>query len=240
MAILKSPHYQGLSIYVGENPIPGAFYCPKSGENLSVIANKAYKSGTITPVLRINKSEWNIANCAYRQKSANCYSKHVDPTLARGQSGWGDGAWIALCQADAQDWAKQLGLAMPVIWIPTAKGEDPDDLAPGLRGDVVAPGDSKEGDLIIGGGDPVPDDNGPMPGSDEDEHGCKQSAGYVWCEAKQRCIRPFEEKCEDEIVDPTDPKRRRKKRAIWPWVLVGGALLAGGIYLATRKKKKSA
>jgi hypothetical protein len=29
-------------------------------------------------------------------------------------------------------------------------------------------------------------------GADNDEHGCKASAGYQWSELKQECIRPFE------------------------------------------------
>lgn len=33
-------------------------------------------------------------------------------------------------------------------------------------------------------------------GGDRDEHGCIPSAGYVWCEKLQKCIRPWEEKCE--------------------------------------------
>lgn len=37
-------------------------------------------------------------------------------------------------------------------------------------------------------------------GNDEDEHGCKASAGYSWCEIKQKCLRTWEEKCEEEIV----------------------------------------
>lgn len=32
-------------------------------------------------------------------------------------------------------------------------------------------------------------------GNDSDEHGCKASAGYSWCEAKQACIRSWEEEC---------------------------------------------
>lgn len=28
-----------------------------------------------------------------------------------------------------------------------------------------------------------------------DANGCYPSAGYIWCDAKQRCIRPFEEDC---------------------------------------------
>lgn len=40
--------------------------------------------------------------------------------------------------------------------------------------------------------------NGPQPvlvGNDSDIHGCKGSAGYSWCEAKQKCIRVWEENC---------------------------------------------
>lgn len=32
-------------------------------------------------------------------------------------------------------------------------------------------------------------------GSDRDEHGCILSAGYSWCESKDKCFRPFEEDC---------------------------------------------
>ncbi len=31
-----------------------------------------------------------------------------------------------------------------------------------------------------------------MPGSDRDEHGCIGSAGYVWSESTQECVRPWE------------------------------------------------
>ena len=33
------------------------------------------------------------------------------------------------------------------------------------------------------------------PGSDRDSHGCIGSAGYTWCDASQKCIRPWEENC---------------------------------------------
>lgn len=35
----------------------------------------------------------------------------------------------------------------------------------------------------------------PIVGNDRDAHGCIPSAGYSWCEVKQKCLRPFEEKC---------------------------------------------
>jgi hypothetical protein len=37
-------------------------------------------------------------------------------------------------------------------------------------------------------------------GGDKDEHGCIGSAGYTWCEGKQKCLRTWEESCEEEAV----------------------------------------
>ncbi len=36
-------------------------------------------------------------------------------------------------------------------------------------------------------------------GGDKDEHGCIGSAGYSWCENKQKCLRPWEEACEESV-----------------------------------------
>jgi hypothetical protein len=38
-------------------------------------------------------------------------------------------------------------------------------------------------------------------GGDEDEHGCIGSAGYSWCEAKDKCLRTWEEYCGSEDLD---------------------------------------
>jgi len=38
----------------------------------------------------------------------------------------------------------------------------------------------------------------PIVGGDKDEHGCIPSAGYTWCEAKQKCLREWEEPCKEE------------------------------------------
>jgi hypothetical protein len=45
---------------------------------------------------------------------------------------------------------------------------------------------------------PCPEKNSaePILGGDRDEHGCIGSAGYSWCEVKQKCLRVWEEKCE--------------------------------------------
>lgn len=36
----------------------------------------------------------------------------------------------------------------------------------------------------------------PLLGNDRDARGCIGSAGYSWCEAKQKCLRSWEEQCE--------------------------------------------
>ncbi len=37
----------------------------------------------------------------------------------------------------------------------------------------------------------------PIVGGDVDEYGCIPSAGYTWCEPKQKCIREWEEECDE-------------------------------------------
>ncbi len=39
------------------------------------------------------------------------------------------------------------------------------------------------------------EDTGQVVGGDADEHGCIGSAGYSWCEPKQKCLRIWEEDC---------------------------------------------
>jgi len=39
----------------------------------------------------------------------------------------------------------------------------------------------------------------PLVGGDSDEHGCIGSAGYSWCEEKQKCLRPWEEPCDSKL-----------------------------------------
>lgn len=42
----------------------------------------------------------------------------------------------------------------------------------------------------------------PKLGGDRDIHGCIGSAGYSWCEEKQKCIRPWEENCTVQLANP--------------------------------------
>lgn len=46
---------------------------------------------------------------------------------------------------------------------------------------------------------PIPSQ--PLVGNDRDEHGCIGSAGYSWCQVKQKCLRVWEEPCTS--VTPT-------------------------------------
>ena len=39
-------------------------------------------------------------------------------------------------------------------------------------------------------------------GGDTDEHGCKSSAGYVWCESLKECIKPWETECPEFGAGP--------------------------------------
>lgn len=69
-------------------------------------------------------------------------------------------------------------------------------------------------------------------GNDSDEHGCKGSAGYTWCEAKQMCIRPWEENCTPSLEDSARSFCNDENvAAIYtcgPYVRVVSSLLGGG------------
>lgn len=43
--------------------------------------------------------------------------------------------------------------------------------------------------------------NKDMVGNDRDSHGCIGSAGYQWCEEKQKCLRIWEENCSDCVKE---------------------------------------
>jgi hypothetical protein len=43
--------------------------------------------------------------------------------------------------------------------------------------------------------------NEPVVGNDKDAHGCIGSAGYTWCESSQKCLRVWEEKCEQDVIN---------------------------------------
>lgn len=49
-------------------------------------------------------------------------------------------------------------------------------------------------------------------GGDLDEHGCKSSAGYSWCEIKQKCLRVWEKPC---LSDEEAIKQALVKKHSW-------------------------
>lgn len=57
--------------------------------------------------------------------------------------------------------------------------------------------------------------SGQLVGGDVDEHGCKGSAGYSWCESKKKCLRIWEEGCpqanDNELI-----KQALFKKNNWP------------------------
>ena len=64
--------------------------------------------------------------------------------------------------------------------------------------------------LLLASGCVLQDSNDVIPpivvGNDSDSHGCKASAGYGWCGAKQKCLRAWEENCTNAIACTMEAK----------------------------------
>jgi len=79
-------------------------------------------------------------------------------------------------------------------------------------------------------------------GGDKDEHECLGSAGYSWCEAKQKCLRVFEEWCADQarelindIRDISDVKMQYQGEEAFAWMIwknnqIANISLSGSYY----------
>jgi len=70
------------------------------------------------------------------------------------------------------------------------------------------------------------EDENNIVGGDKDEHECIGSAGYSWCEAKQKCLRVFEEWCADQarelindIKEVSDTKLQYQKEEAFTWMV---------------------
>jgi hypothetical protein len=53
-------------------------------------------------------------------------------------------------------------------------------------------------------------------GGDKDEGGCLIGAGYSWCEAKQKCIRVWEENCTEPSTSEPSEKACKEDALICP------------------------
>lgn len=51
-------------------------------------------------------------------------------------------------------------------------------------------------------------------GGDRDEYGCIGSAGYSWCESKQKCLRTWEEVCDSVSSTPSVDEKENITNAI--------------------------
>jgi hypothetical protein len=76
-----------------------------------------------------------------------------------------------------------------------------------------------------------------MPGSDRDSHGCIGSAGYTWCEAKQKCLREWEESCTAmSPVPPATVPITITQAPLSPFVAITGITFACGLAVLIRKR----
>lgn len=57
-------------------------------------------------------------------------------------------------------------------------------------------------------------EDGQIVGGDRDEHGCIGSAGYGWCESKQKCLRIWEEDCPSNILEVKDTENQEVAVAV--------------------------
>jgi len=75
---------------------------------------------------------------------------------------------------------------------------------------------------------PPPPSSAVMPGSDRDSHGCIGSAGYAWCEAKQKCLREWEEPCTagSSVIPTTTPAPAATKSPLPAVVAAAGIVIA--------------
>lgn len=63
---------------------------------------------------------------------------------------------------------------------------------------VISSDNTTPSTQIVEENDPETTEESKVVGGDKDEHGCIGSAGYVWCEEKSKCLRPWEEVCVDD------------------------------------------
>lgn len=164
--MIRHPQYPQYYIYEGyrgDRPKPNAFYAPKKGEVLALIAAKAYSKLTWSHIQRINRNPYNLQNSVYRVKSTDCRSRKAtfeEVLQMRAYESKHQG-WIALCPRDRGDVARKIGAPLPVIWIPSEVGQTPKAKAPTINpGKIIQPillGDQEDTpqirtDLLGGGG----------------------------------------------------------------------------------------
>ncbi len=75
----------------------------------------------------------------------------------------------------------------------------------------------------------------PMVGNDRDSHGCIGSAGYSWCQAKQKCLRTWEEPCISNSPTPTIDEAESLKAAIKDQLTASHGSFGRGLVISITK-----
>jgi hypothetical protein len=107
------PHHFVYDGRLGERPVVGEFYFPKSGDTMLKIAGKAWGSAysKLSYARLINANPWNRANLTYRDSDSDCTAP-VIPSTGAANAAFGTGPWIAL------------GCPSQAIWIPHRSNSD--------------------------------------------------------------------------------------------------------------------
>jgi hypothetical protein len=75
-------------------------------------------------------------------------------------------------------------------------------------------------------------------GGDKDVHGCIPSAGYQWCEMKQKCLRWWIEPCADQSASSSASHESITRKSIKsPVVDKHGCTMSSGEYWCVSKQK---
>jgi hypothetical protein len=72
-------------------------------------------------------------------------------------------------------------------------------------------------------------------GNDKDIHGCIGSAGYTWCDTKQKCLRVWEESCEATTPQPTVDETNILKDSIKKAIVAKHGPNANGLTISVSK-----
>jgi hypothetical protein len=239
---MKHPIYKSLDIIVAhsssDEAVAGAFYVPVYGDTLSQISVDAYGMITFSNVMLINRSKYNREHCIYRASSSNCGSKKVSGSLALSQTGYGDGAWLSLCNVDKyglDGLGTALGTAYQVIWVPTQDGLEPGDLddTPGGEGKI---GD-KFGKLYLKS-KVCPDGVKLTWSSLQSEPACASSSDPSPVPKTKTCPDGKKLTWMSNKPEPACPETSKAGFPWWLALILGGGALVTMIMFNAKKKKK--
>jgi hypothetical protein len=96
--------------------------------------------------------------------------------------------YMPVCGVDGRTYGNKCGAGdVPIAYEGECNATAPAKMPP-LNPEMCADGTCPKEPIAL-------EEEGQLVGNDRDEHGCIGSAGYSWCELRQKCIRPWEETC---------------------------------------------